>query len=1119
MRSRIGLSILAAILLALSLVPVQQHSLLQDTIEISFADSEPELLVTAGTSQGHVNGSHIESVPTGWVISGDTRNSLQFGGMQVQATSVYNSQLDADTYIAALDETGNWLWATSPDASQGLTFVISMTTSVAGDIFIGGLIFDTVQFGQTTLNEQNGYGDGFVAKLDPMGNWMWATSFSTATNTGGNNSVVRGMSVNMAGDLIITGNQQGITNIGSFQFNNSDSEMFVAELDGNTGGVNWASTAGGLGDDEANDVGIDSTGIIWVAGTTSGTFSANGKSHQAVSQADTVLVKWSPTGSVLDVYGFTSAAGQINLPQDLEITMNDDILVGGVFLGSIDAGNQVSMTDSGNGDAYLIKFDKAGMASWGLSAGSSGGLERVYSIAEDSAGNFYVGGMISANTAFGSNYINSNGGLDLYMAKVDSQGSWEWVENLGSSADDLFADIAVNMSDFPAVIGSYQSTINKGSSSISSSGGLDLVIWAVDPENNADRDNDGVNDMTDNCPDTNNPLQIDSDLDGQGDECDYDDDNDGITDNSGDDCPRGGAWNWTSDSTTDFDNDGCKDATEDMDDDNDGVEDTNDSCLTSYTPPRDWWTSNPSNDVDGDGCRDSDEDNDDDGDGYEDAEDDCYKVEGYSNLGGYTGCVDSDSDGYADLEDTCPNQAGNSTLGGSLGCPDTDGDGWADTDDDLPNDPTQWDDLDGDGYGDNQAGNSPDACPSIPGTSVLDRFGCPDQDSDGYSSGDDDWNVGDGADAFPLDGTQWSDWDEDGFGDNYGNTTWSDRSENWPGEFYQYARDQDACPTLPGNSWQEDILGCPDSDGDGWADFMDAFPIDPENHRDVDKDGVADGNDDCIDVSGNSTEDLLGCPDTDGDGWADPMDGSDVYPLDSTQWADSDGDWFGDNIQGTNPDSCPNEMGFSFEGGILGCPDSDLDGWADQIDAFPNLMSQWNDTDGDGFGDNPDGQDADKCPDVAGVAKEMGCEEVIEESSAFDNVLVVSGITLLVIVLIAVGAFFMLKGRGDNELALESSMPAMPDMSAQPAAMPAMPDMYAQQSGYSDMTTVSSGRDIYSQHQPVLMPSQPAAAPAAPTMYDVGTMRSDGNEWLEYPDASGAWYMRDPTSREWIRKI
>ena len=50
------------------------------------------------------------------------------------------------------------------------------------------------------------------------------------------------------------------------------------------------------------------------------------------------------------------------------------------------------------------------------------------------------------------------------------------------------------------------------------------------------------------------------------------------------------------------------------------VEDDDDGCLSSYTPPRNWWVSDSSNDLDGDGCRDADEDSDDDGDGFDDAD-------------------------------------------------------------------------------------------------------------------------------------------------------------------------------------------------------------------------------------------------------------------------------------------------------------------------------------------------------------------------------------------------------------------------------------------------------------------------------------------------------------------
>jgi hypothetical protein len=632
-------------------------------------------------------------------------------------------------------------------------------------------------------------------------------------------------------------------------------------------------------------------------------------------------------------------------------------------------------------------------------------------------------------------------------------------------------------------------------------------------------------------------MQIDSDLDGNGDECDYDDDNDGITDNSGDDCPRGGAWNWTSDSTTDFDNDGCKDSSEDTDDDNDGIEDSNDDCLSSYAPPRNWWSSDSSNDIDSDGCRDADEDMDDDGDGFDDVADDCSKVAGTSTLGVYQGCVDSDDDGWADIEDTCPDSYGNSTTW-SVGCPDSDGDSWADSDDDLPDDPTQWIDTDGDGYGDNQDGNTPDACIDTSGTSVLDRYGCPDPDNDGYSSEDASWSIGDGADAFPIDETQWSDWDEDGFGDNYGNLSWSDRNSNWPGEYYQYSRDQDACPTLAGNSWQDDILGCPDSDGDGWANFMDAFPADANEYQDTDGDGIADGYDDCPEVEGYSTEDVLGCPDFDMDGYGDPVDGTDWNPTDPTQWSNIDGDQYGDNPLGTSPDDCVEVAGYSSEGGVLGCVDTDNDGWADLIDKFPEELSQWNDTDGDGFGDNPKGKNPDLCPEIAGVEKEDGCEAKVEESSG-GSILAYGGIAVGVLfVIIFAGLLIMRRmdsGEGEKNWADDSMIP---DMNAQPAmpdmsAMPANSGLYAQ--------AVAPQQPAHSQYQQPVQPVHPVVAqqaaaspnlaalpgqavmpqqaPLGPTFYDVGTMRSDGNEWLEFPVSSGAWYTRDPTSRQWVRKI
>ena len=128
--------------------------------------------------------------------------------------------------------------------------------------------------------------------------------------------------------------------------------------------------------------------------------------------------------------------------------------------------------------------------------------------------------------------------------------------------------------------------------------------------------------------------------------------------------------------------------------------------------------------------------------------------------------------------DACPLQAGESFLD-RYGCPDSDGDGWSDASadwtiedgaDTYENDSTQHIDSDGDNYGDNPFGLNGDACPEDNGYSTIDRLGCPDMDTDGYS---------------------------DERGDGLGG---------------------DDCPAAYGDSTR-DRLGCPDSNGDGYSDM------------------------------------------------------------------------------------------------------------------------------------------------------------------------------------------------------------------------------------------------------------------------------------------------------------
>ena len=289
---------------------------------------------------------------------------------------------------------------------------------------------------------------------------------------------------------------------------------------------------------------------------------------------------------------------------------------------------------------------------------------------------------------------------------------------------------------------------------------------------------------------------------------------------------------------------------------------------------------------------------------------------------------DNDGDGYADqqgtdMSDDCPDTYGSSTSG-SLGCLDSDGDSWSDEDDEFPMEETQWADSDNDGYGDNQTGAEPDKCPTVQGFSRYDRMGCPDADEDGYSDPSLDWTTEDGADAFPTRYTQWKDSDSDGFGDN-------------PSPAYL----ADDCPNEAGTSIQ-DQSGCQDTDSDGWSDEGDAFIYETSQWSDSDSDGYGDNQypahlpDFCPNQWGNSTMSLLGCPDLDGDGWGDIEDS---HPMNSLLWSDVDGDGYGDQVGTDLSDDCPEVFGISSED-KLGCTDSDGDGWSDEGDYYPSDPSR-----------------------------------------------------------------------------------------------------------------------------------------------------------------------------------
>ena len=437
-----------------------------------------------------------------------------------------------------------------------------------------------------------------------------------------------------------------------------------------------------------------------------------------------------------------------------------------------------------------------------------------------------------------------------------------------------------------------------------------------------------------------------------------------------------------------------------LDWDDDGYEDQ--TLLASTTPydscPFEVGTSWDNNKY---GCLDSDLDgwanvddvyptqnsqhSDSDGDGFGDngsgwLGDYCPSTSGQSVVD-YYGCVDFDNDGWSvltdiddnnpfeqedsdndtigDNGDQCPYQWSNLTTGPDRGCPDTDADKRADRSDAFPYDPTQWIDVDNDGYGDNQSGNNADAFPGD---------GSQWSDSDGDGKGDN--ANGNNADAFPTERTQWQDSDGDGYGDN----ATGNNSDAFPMESSQWLdSDNDGRgDNINGNDadiFPYDSSQWADEDGDGYGDnpsgnTSDKCSSDAGSSRyrinndgivmewfgcpDSDNDQVPDDFDDCSNTAGSSYIDQISCPDSDNDAVSDM---NDPYPYSFSAGA-SNGDWDNDSITDKRPQ-------FMLNG----------------PDVFPDDSTQWNDSDEDGFGDNLEGNNGDRCVNSppSAIVNEQGC--------------------------------------------------------------------------------------------------------------------------------------------------
>ena len=398
-------------------------------------------------------------------VAGTFQGAVQLGG------PTFTSAGGDDVLLAKLDGNGNHVASKRFGDSNGQR-ATAVAVDASGNVGIAGSFSGTIALGGPVL-QTAGALDVFVAKLGPNLSHVWSQSFG-----GPSNQHVGGMAF-AGSDLVVAGSFEQSIDFGSgAQASAGGLDVFVARLDSD-GGIVWAKTFGGSGNEAANAVAVDSAGRTIVTGTFDGTVNFGDGALVSQGANDVFLVVLDTTGGTVWSLGYGDADEQSSAAVAVDSAGN--IVVAGTFAGAMNFGLG-TIQSHGATDAFVAKLDSAGGEVWRRQGGDAA-AQTATGAAVGADGDVLVAGGFEGSIDFGGESVTSAGGEDVFLAKLDASGAPVWIRSAGDTGiDQRAAAVAIDPAGNALVTGHFDGTLTFGQlPTLSSAGQTDGFVVKLSP--------------------------------------------------------------------------------------------------------------------------------------------------------------------------------------------------------------------------------------------------------------------------------------------------------------------------------------------------------------------------------------------------------------------------------------------------------------------------------------------------------------------------------------------------------------------------------------------------------------------------------------------------------------